>query len=254
MPFGRGRIDAAAAVAAAGSGGGGPAPDTTDPVITISSPTGGTVSGNVNVSFNASDNNGVARVELLVNGTNVGTDNSAPFLIAWNSSNHVNGSVQLLAYAYDAANNRGTSQTVTVTIDNPVEQVDTTAPTVAILSPANGSTVSRTVTINIAAQDNVAIALVKCYVDGALKGTTTASTLSCSWNTRKATTGHTPCAPMQKIPQASRPVRKYRCRSEVLPRVAAEVAGAAKAKAARSKTRQALIISMAQRVRFAHRE
>ena len=187
--FGHGRIDAAAAVAAAGSGGGGPAPDTTDPVITISNPTGGTVSGNVNVSFNASDNNSVARVELLVNGTNVGTDNSAPFLIAWNSSNHDNGSVQLLAYAYDAANNRGTSQSVTVTVDNPVEQIDTTAPTVSILSPTEGSTVSRTVTINIAAEDNVDIALVKCYVDGALKGTTTASTLSCSWNTRKAASG-----------------------------------------------------------------
>ena len=72
---------------------------------------------------------------------------------------------------------------------DPTPEPDTTAPTVSILSPSAGSTVSRTVTINIAAQDNVAIALVKCYVDGALKGTTTASTLSCSWNTRKASSG-----------------------------------------------------------------
>ena len=41
----------------------------------------------------------------------------------------------------------------------------------------------------MSAEDNIGIALVKCYVDGVLKGTTTADTLSCSWNTRKATVG-----------------------------------------------------------------
>jgi subtilisin family serine protease len=71
----------------------------------------------------------------------------------------------------------------------PEPDVDTIAPTVEILSPGAGSTVTGKVTINIAAQDNVAIALVKCYIDDALKGTTTADTLSCSWNTRKAATG-----------------------------------------------------------------
>jgi len=71
----------------------------------------------------------------------------------------------------------------------PQPDVDTTAPTVSILSPSAGSIMSGKVTINIAAQDNVAIALVKCYIDDALKGTTSANTLSCSWNTRKATTG-----------------------------------------------------------------
>lgn len=71
----------------------------------------------------------------------------------------------------------------------PAPAPDTTAPTVSISSPKAGSTVSGTVTINIVADDNVGIALVKCYVDGGLKGTTSASTLSCSWNTRKAASG-----------------------------------------------------------------
>ena len=53
--------------------------------------------------------------------------------------------------------------------------------------PAQATVV--TLQIDMTAEDNVAIALLKCYVDGVLKGTTTADTLNCSWNTRKAATG-----------------------------------------------------------------
>jgi hypothetical protein len=185
--FGHGRIDAAAAVAAAGEGGGGDT-DTTAPVISITSPTGGTVSGTVSVTLDASDDSAVTRVELFVDGTPVGTDSTAPFSIAWDTTGHANGAAELLAYAYDAANNRGTSQAVSVTVDNPVVE-DTAPPEVFILSPAETTTVSGTVNIQISAEDNIGIALVKCYVDGVLKGTTTADSLSCSWNTRKAATG-----------------------------------------------------------------
>ena len=184
--FGHGRIDAAAAVAAAGEDGGDS--DTTAPLIAITSPTGGTVSGIVSVSFDASDDTAVTRVELFVDGAQVGTDSTAPFSISWDTSGHANGAADLLAYAYDAANNRGTSQAVSVSVDNQVVE-DTSPPSVFILSPSATTTVSGTVNISISADDNISIALVKCYVDGVLKGTTTADTLSCSWNTRKATVG-----------------------------------------------------------------
>ena len=188
--FGNGRLDAAAAVAAAGSGsGGGPDPaDTVAPVVSIAGPTGGMVSGTVSVSLNASDDTAVTRVELFVDGTLVGTDSTAPYSISWDSSGHANGAAELLAYAYDAENNRGTSQSVSVSVDNQVVE-DTSPPAVFILSPSATTAVSGTVNIEMFAEDNVSIALVKCYVDGVLKGTTTADTLSCSWNTRKATVG-----------------------------------------------------------------
>jgi hypothetical protein len=186
--FGHGRIDAAAAVAAAGEGGSGGDSDTTAPIIAITSPTGGTVSGSVSVTLDASDDSAVTRVELFVDGTQVGSDSTAPFSISWDTSGHANGAAELLAYAYDAANNRGTSQAVSVTVDNQVVE-DTAPPEVFILSPAETTTVSGTVNIQISAHDNIAIALVNCYVDGVLKGTTTADSLSCSWNTRKAATG-----------------------------------------------------------------
>jgi subtilisin family serine protease len=186
--FGHGRIDAAAAVAAAGEGGSGGGSDTTAPIIAITSPTGGTVTGVASVALNASDDTAVTRVELFVDGAPVGTDSTAPFTISWDSSGHANGAAELRAYAYDAENNRGTSQAVSVTVDNQVV-ADTSPPAVFILSPSATTTVSGTVNIQISAQDNIGIALVKCYVGGVLKGTTTADTLSCSWNTRKATVG-----------------------------------------------------------------
>jgi hypothetical protein len=127
-------------------------------------------------------------VELFVNGAWVGTDTSAPFSIDWDTTAQADANVQLIAYAYDVANNTGSSQAISVTIDNQVVE-DTTPPTVTILSPSTTTSVSGTVNIQISAQDNIGIAVVKCYVDGVLKGTTSADTLSCSWNTRKAATG-----------------------------------------------------------------
>src|SRR5206468_204871 len=47
---------------------------------------------------------------------------------------------------------------------------DTTAPTVAITSPANGSTVSGTVTVSANALDNVSVAGVQFKLDGANLG------------------------------------------------------------------------------------
>ena len=58
-----------------------------------------------------------------------------------------------------------------------------------VIASLETNTVSGTVNIQISAEDNIGIALIKCYVDGVLKGTTSADTLSCSWNTRKATAG-----------------------------------------------------------------
>jgi subtilisin family serine protease len=187
--FGHGRVDAAAAVAAVGGGGDpGPAPDITPPVTSISSPTGGTVSGTVTVSVAASDENGVSSVRFYVDGTLMGTDSTGPYTFNWNTTGHANGSATLEARATDPTGNEGVSQPVTVTVDNAPVADDTTPPSVYILNP-NTTQVSGTVQISIEATDNVGIATVKCYVDDRLLSSTTSSTLSCSWNTRKVATG-----------------------------------------------------------------
>src|SRR3990170_4175007 len=99
-----------------GGGGGG---DTTPPTTSITSPANGaTVSGTVTVSANASDNVGVSRVELFVDGSLHSTDTSSPYSFAWNTTTVANGGHSLQTRAHDAAGNVGSSSVVSVTVSN----------------------------------------------------------------------------------------------------------------------------------------
>ena len=81
-------------------------PDTTPPVVSIDAPgAGATVSGTTTVSASASDNVGVTKVELFVDGALVATDTAAPYAFAWNTSQSSNGSHTLQVVASDAAGN-----------------------------------------------------------------------------------------------------------------------------------------------------
>jgi beta-lactamase superfamily II metal-dependent hydrolase len=66
---------------------------------------------------------------------------------------------------------------------------DTTAPTTSITSPANGATVSGTISVTASASDNVGVTKVEFYLDGALQSTDTASPYSWSWNTTTSANG-----------------------------------------------------------------
>jgi subtilisin family serine protease len=190
--FGYGRVDAAAAVRAAVAY---QAPvDTTPPVASIAAPlANSTVSGNVTVNVNASDNAGVARVDLTVNGTVVATDATAPYSFSWNSTGVANGMANLVAIAYDAAGNAGKSTAVAVNVANQTTttaSTDTTPPTVAINNPVAG-TVSGTVSVSISAADNAGAAGISTVlkIDGVTRAQGTGGTLGYSWNTRKVATG-----------------------------------------------------------------
>ena len=89
--------------------------DTTPPAITITSPLdGATASGNVSVLVNATDNMGVVKVELYVDGGLTSTSTSSPFTTKWNTKRAARGVHTIQTKAYDAAGNLGVSQTVTV--------------------------------------------------------------------------------------------------------------------------------------------
>jgi subtilisin family serine protease len=189
--FGYGRVNAAAAVKAAVAYQ--PPVDTTAPVASIAAPlANSSVSGLVGVTVNASDNVGVARVDLTVNGTVVASDTSAPYTFSWNSAGSPNGMANLVAVAYDAAGNVGKSATVAVNVANTVTTVakDTTPPTVAISNPVAG-TVSGNVTVSINAADNAGAAGITTVlvIDGQTKAQGTGATLGYNWNTRKIAAG-----------------------------------------------------------------
>jgi hypothetical protein len=169
-----------------------PPPDTTPPTVSLSAPANGaTVSGTVAVSASASDNVGVAGVQFQLDGANLGAEDTVtPYSVSWNTAGAGNGSHTLTATARDAAGNRTTSAAITVTVNN-APPPDTTPPTVSITAPANGATVSGTVTVTASAADNVGVVGVQFQLDGTtnLGAEDTSAPYSVSWNTAGVANG-----------------------------------------------------------------
>jgi poly(hydroxyalkanoate) depolymerase family esterase len=100
-------------------GGGGGSGDTVAPTVSITSPAGGTtVSGALAVTATATDNVGVTRVDFFVDGALKGSDSTAPYAVTIDTTALGNAAHAISARAFDAANNAGTSATVTVTVQN----------------------------------------------------------------------------------------------------------------------------------------
>jgi len=160
-------------------------PELTSPTTAISYPANNaSVSGTVAITASASDNVGVSSVGFYVNGVLQGTDTSTPYTCSWNTSSLAAGSYTLTARAYDAAGNVGESGAVTVTVVN-----DTTAPTVALTSPASSATLSGTVAITASASDNVGVSRVEFYANGSLLSASNVAPYSYSWNTAGVSNG-----------------------------------------------------------------
>ncbi|MFL6164067.1 MAG: Ig-like domain-containing protein [Jatrophihabitantaceae bacterium] len=142
------------------------APDTTNPTTAITSPSDGdSVYGPITVSADAADNVGVTSVSLLVDGSTVGTDTSAPYTFSWNATDV--GNHTLRTVASDAAGNTGSSSLVNVTVP-----ADTTPPSAP--GPLSSSNVTaNSVTLSwAAATDDRAIGGYQIVRDGSVVGST----------------------------------------------------------------------------------
>ncbi len=131
-------------------------PDTEAPAVTLTAPADGAdVSGNVVLSATASDNGTIAGVQFVLDGVNIGAEDTvAPYERTWATGLPQNGTHTLTAIARDADGNRTTATPVTVTVRN----VDTTAPTVQLTAPSNGAQIVGTLTVSATASDNVGVA------------------------------------------------------------------------------------------------
>jgi chitodextrinase len=144
------------------------APDTVAPTASITSPASGTTAyGPVTVTVSASDDQGVASVDLLVDGAVVGTSTTAPYSFTWSAT--ATGSHTLQAVARDTSGNTGTSAPVTVTVP-----ADTAAPT-APGSPASTGVTTTSATVNwAAASDDRGVTGYRVLRDGVQVGQTSA--------------------------------------------------------------------------------
>ncbi len=92
--------------------------DTVPPTVSVTAPANGAiVSGAATISANAADPSGINRVDFLVDGTNVGTDTTAPYSVLWDTRTIKGGLHSVTARAFDLSGNQA-SASVTVTVNN----------------------------------------------------------------------------------------------------------------------------------------
>ncbi|MGH8372269.1 MAG: Ig-like domain-containing protein [Gammaproteobacteria bacterium] len=167
--------------------------DTTPPTVSMTAPANGAaVSNTITVSASASDDVGVAGVQFELDGTPFGAEDAvAPYTTSWDTTAVANGTHTLTAVARDAAGNSTTASPVTVTVSNSTQPPpDTTPPTVSMTAPADGSTVSNTVTVSASASDNVGVAGVQFELDGAALGAEDATQpYAISWDSSTVANG-----------------------------------------------------------------
>ncbi len=145
---------------------GAPTGDTIAPQAAITAPANNaTVSGTINVTATASDNVGITKVNLYLDGSFLATDTTSPYSFSWNTSQTGNGSHNLVAKAYDAAGNIGTSSTITVTVSGGTTQPPPASGQVATpMFTPNGGTFSDFTTVVIT--DSTDGATIHYTIDG----------------------------------------------------------------------------------------
>lgn len=154
------------------------------PVVTLTSPANGAnfnAPATITLSANASDANGINRVEFYTGSTLLNTDVSAPYSYVW--PNVPMGTYSLTAKAIDNAGGVSTSTPVTVTVNN-------VPPSVSLIAPPNGASymLPYNVTLQANASDpNDGVNRVQFYVDGGHFATATAPPYTAVWGATAGT-------------------------------------------------------------------
>ena len=137
-----------------------------NPVALLRSPVdGASVRGTVAVQASAFDDVAVASLTLLVDGVAGPSATGSSATFSWNTTALTEGAHTLQVRAVDAASNQGSSDLVSVLVDN-------TPPSLQLTAPLTGATVPAAlmpVLIN-----NTGAVLVELWVDGALRAATSA--------------------------------------------------------------------------------
>jgi hypothetical protein len=190
--------------------------DTTPPAVGWLSPgAGATVKGKLdgsNCEASASDERGVKKVVMKVDGAVLNAESDAPWNCSFDSTKVSDGTHTLTATAYDAA---GNSRTASVSVDvvnkvastpkpeptptpeptpepEPTPAPTDTAPNVTWATPVAGSNVTRKIsgsTCEALASDDKGIVKVVMKVDGAVLNTESDAPWNCSFDSTKVSDG-----------------------------------------------------------------
>lgn len=155
--------------------------DHTPPTVAVDAPAADAlVSGGIELSASAADDNGIAEVRFLVDGALVGAATAAPYTVAWDSTTVAYGAHTVDAVAVDVAGNERIAS-IPVVVDQP--------PIVALTAPDAGSVVHGLVEIAADAVDDAAVAQVRFLVDGIGIGVDDAAPFTRTWDTCAVASG-----------------------------------------------------------------
>ncbi len=158
--------------------------DAVAPIVSLAKPLPGSsyVGGSkVRIEATATDNQGVSRVDFLIDGAVVCQSFTEPYGCDWQSqsvSTDTNKTVQ--AKAFDAALNSASSQDVTIQL---TQALDTIKPVVSLTKPLAASSYvgGSTVQLEASATDNRSVSRVDFLVDGAVVCQSFAVPYGCNW-------------------------------------------------------------------------
>ena len=137
------------------------------PSVALTAPEDGTqgfTGDPIAIAAEASDLDGsIAGVEFFVDGESIGLDEESPYAVSWSSDEP--GTFEISATATDDQGATATTSSIEVTLETPPNQ----APSVAIISPADGGIVpaGSDVTVSVEAADSDgAVRQVRFFVNG----------------------------------------------------------------------------------------
>ena len=159
--------------------------DIVPPVARLIYPQVGQVlNGIVDVKVEASDDRQLDRVEFYIDGNLMSTikaeTSDSIFTYLWDTGSYARNSRHTLYFkAIDTAGNMSVNDAISFTIG----LIDVTAPTVTLLYPLAGETLTGTVEVRVDANDDVGVVKVEFYIDGVLTNTDQSAPWAFSWNT-----------------------------------------------------------------------
>ncbi|MFZ5476634.1 MAG: Ig-like domain-containing protein [Myxococcota bacterium] len=155
--------------------------DRTPPTVYVDTPgDGDRVDGLVVIEADASDNIGIAQVEIRVDDVSLATVTSPPWSVEWDADEAGHGDHAIEVVATDYAGFQS-SDTVRVSVDSP--------PTIRITSPATGDTLTSSTTVTASVSDDGDVETVRLYVDGDHEGSDESSPWSFRWDACVARSG-----------------------------------------------------------------
>ena len=157
-------------------------PDLLPPNIVIYEPAGyQTVSGTIEISTIATDNDSIDRVEFYHNYNLEYIDTIPFYTYTWNTLDEDEDTEHIwYALAYDISGNSTQTDPITITVDN----IDNEPPSGGIIYPYAGQVVYDTVTVQTEVFDNIGISQVEFMINGSTVFTVEEQPYTYNWNTQ----------------------------------------------------------------------